>query len=351
MIKTGRKSFQKFAAIAAIFILASIPSHLQEKTIDIIQPCSVEGNGIYTSSIRFLVDGQTFPEGSAWNSDGCVTWEDLDTFFKLDLGEVFMVQNIEVQVDNDDGYLIECSCDDEEFEPLVLIDPLYKGTDSGLTTMSTLPDTPHYLEEMSIFPVEARYIKIKGLPGNKTFALSEIRIYGYLDKPPAQLQDQRKNRCIHPEKVQGFGVFSNEANQIIDGRIPPESLKNTGSLSVSWESEETYFIIDLGKSWKIMELKIQVDCDDEYRIEYSEDGENFYPLIDILPGMGEIQTGMDTLCSQPDDPEFAEGAEFHPCVARYLKVYSAGGEGIFALSELIVYGLNLEDGEKSSRFP
>lgn len=351
MIGTGSHFERKVAAAAALLILTVSPCFLQEKTSEAIFPRTVEGNGIYNNSIRFLVDGRVLPEGTAWDAEGCVHWKDLDTHFKLDFGEIFMIRNIAVQVDNDDGYIIEGSLDDEEFEPLVVIDPVFKGAAPGLASMSSLPEDPHYVYEMNIYPMEARYIKIRGMPGNTTFSLSEIRVYGYLTEPLSQRHTATESRIIHPDAVQGYGTFNNDAGLIIDGRIPPEGLTNDNPLAVSWKNTDAYFIIDLGKVWEVREIKLQVDHDDTYHIEYSGNGERFYYLLDIPPGLGETAEGMDTISTQVNTPEFVEGIRFHPREARYIKIYASGGDGVFALSELFVYGIALKDEEQVFQSP
>ena len=336
MIHT-RSTFR--VAIPIIFLILTLFPSLsaQDEEADVILPRSVQGDGIFKNEVKILIDGQSPAEGSAWDSPNSVHWEDTDTFFLLDFGGIFQVTGFLIQVDGNDNYSIDYSLDGEEYFPLIQISEGYGNIASGMDTMSTVSTDPNYVVDLEFEPVSARFVKVYSTGGDNQFSLSEIQVYGYRGESDEAVEEE-EGRIIRPVKIEGFGDFSNSADLIVDGRIPYEETAWDESECVFWQDVDTSFIIDLGSVYEISGLVVQIDSDDDYRIEYSLNGEDYIPLLEILMDDGEVVKGMDTMSSIPSHPEFITELEFFPVQAQYLRIYAIGGNGEFSASEVQVFG-------------
>lgn len=334
----------KYRLVYKIFILIGIIPlaftlilfSSQESEREIIAPRSVEGEGIFTNSVRLLIDGQSPPEGSAWNSEHNIYWNRTDTYFILDLGGDFTVSGLLVQVDGNDDYNIDYSLDGTDYVPLIQIRENHGDIASGMDTMSTVPGDPHFVVDLEFEPVSTRFIKVTAVAGDSKFALSEIQVFGErgaVTEPP-----EGESKIIRPAQITSIGEFENDANLIIDGRIPFEESGWNEAQNVFWEDPEVSFIIDLGNIYEVTGIVVQVDSNDDYRIEFSVNGEDYVILTEILGSDGEVLEGMDTMSSIPDHPEYIEDLEFFPLRARYIRIFATDGDNQFAISEFQVFG-------------
>lgn len=308
----------------------------QEGEREIITPRSVEGEGVYTNSVRLLIDGQSPPEGSAWNSEHNIFWQRTDTYFILDLGGNFTVFGLLLQVDGNDGYNIDCSLDGIDYIPLVQIREDHGDIVAGMDTMSTVPGDPHFVADLEFEPVSTRFIKVTAVGGDTQFALSEIQVFG--ERGAGTEAPEEESKIVRPARIMSTGEFENDANLIIDGRIPFEESGWNEVRNVFWEDPEVSFVIDLGNIYEVTGIVVQVDTNDDYRIEYSVNGEDYVILTEILGSDGEVLEGMDTMSSIPGHPEYIEDLEFFPLRARYLRIFATDGDDQFALSEFQVFG-------------
>lgn len=323
-------------AFSLIIFTQSLNSY-QETEGELIRPRAVEGEGIYNNRIQMLVDGQMPAEGSEWDGELCVHWENTETFFVFDLGGVFQVNGILLQVDSDDDYQIDYSLNGEEYFPLLAIGVGDGEVESGMDTMSTVIDDPENVPGWELSPVEARYIKIYATQGNSAYAVSEVQVFGFL-----ALSLESESKIIRPEKVEASGPYSNNINLIIDGKIPPEGSEWNASPCVHWEDPETFFVIDLGGIFEVTGIIVQVDSNDAYQIDFSLDGGEYFPLLEIIVDDGEIQSGMDTMSSIPNDLEFVSEWEISAIEVRYIKIYATGGNEAYSVSELQIFGTPLQ---------
>lgn len=318
--------------LAFTLILFSI----QEGESEIITPRSVEGEGVFTNSVRLLIDGQSPPEGSAWDSDHNIFWQQTDTYFILDLGGDFTVSGLLLQVDANDDYNIDYSLDGIDYIPLVQIRENHGNIESGMDTMSTIPGDPHFVADLEFEPVSTRFIKVTAIAGDSKFALSEIQVYG--ERGAVAEAPEGESKIIRPVQISSTGEFENDANLIIDGRIPFEESGWNDAQNVFWENPDTSFVVDLGNIYEITGIVIQVDTNDDYRIEYSVNGEDYIVLAEILESDGEVLEGMDTMSSIPGHPEYVEDLEFFPLQARYIRIFATDGDNQFSISEFQVFG-------------
>lgn len=324
-----------------IFFLAFtlLPSQAtQDEETDVILPRSVEGDGIFNNSVKILIDGQAPPEGSPWDSPHSVYWENTDTFFLLDLGGVFQITGFLVQVDGNDDYNIDYSVDGIEYFPLIQILEAHGNIASGMDTMSTVLTDPQYIADLEFESVSARFVKIYATGGDNRFSIAEIQVYGFREASSSEAVDEGEGQIIRPTGIEAFGDFSNSADLIVDGRIPYEESRWNDSECVYWQDVDTSFVIDLGDVYEVSGVVIQVDSDDDYRIEYSLTGDEYVPLLEILRDDGEVAMGMDTMSSLSSHPEFVEELEFFPVQARFIRIFALDGNGEFSVSEVQVFG-------------
>jgi len=310
----------------------------QEVESRLIIPRALEGDGIYSHPLALIIDGRTAVPESLWNGESCVFWENEETFFTIDLGRVFMVTGLRVQVDGDDDYQIDSSSDADDFFPLLQAVGAWGSGETGMETWSSLEQDAAFEAGMVFEPVEARYLRIQASGGDSAYGVAEFQVMGYAPSVEEETGDESPAVLLRPASVDGGAGGDLAVDKIIDGIIPPEGSGIHAAEAVFWESGETIFTVDMGVVCEISELLIQVDHDDDYHVDTSIDGENFMPLLEITGDDGEIAEGLDTMSSVGDNPEFVSGLEFFPVSARYIRIYGVRGSSGFALSEVQLFG-------------
>jgi len=136
--------------------------------------------------------------------------------------------------------------------------------------------------------------------------------------------------------VKGHGKYSNNVKLIFDGRFPKQGSSWKGKGCVWWHGTAPYFRVDLGDRYQVRDIIIQVDNNDDYRIDYSLDAGNFFPLLTIKRAYGEMGHGMDTMITKSGHPDYIPQLDFQPVWARFLKIYASGGDNNYSVSELKV---------------
>jgi hypothetical protein len=336
-VNNRRLAYKIFILIGIISLAFSlILFSLQESDREIIIPRSVEGEGVFINTVRLLIDGQSPPEGSAWNSGHNIHWQETDTYFILDLGGDFTVSGLLLQVDANDDYNVDYSLDGIDYIPLVQIRENHGDIASGMDTMSTVPGDPHFVMELEFEPVSARFIKVTAVAGDAKFALSEVQVFG--ERGAVTEPSEAEGKIIRPAQITSIGEFENDVNLIIDGRIPFEESGWNETQTVFWEDPDVSFVIDLGHIYEVTGIVVQVDTNDDYVIEYSVNGEDYVVLTEILGSDGEVLEGMDTMSSIPGHPEYVEDLEFFPLRTRYLRIFATNGDSQFSISEFQVFG-------------
>jgi len=310
----------------------------QDEESDIILPRSVQGDGIYNNNVKILIDGQSPAEGSPWDSPHSIYWENTDAYFLLDFGGVFQITGLLIQVDGNDDYNIDYSEDETEYIPLIQILEAHGSIASGLDTLSTVLTDPQYVVDLEFEPVSARFIKVYATGGDNHFSVSEIQVYGYRDESSSGDVDEGEGQIIRPAGIEASGNINNSADLIVDGRIPYEECGWNESECVFWQDVDTSFVIDLGDVYEVIGIVVQVDSDDDYRIEFSLAGDDYIPLMEIVRDDGEVAKGMDTMSSIPNHPEFITELEFFSVQARFIRIFALDGNGEFSVSEVQVFG-------------
>ncbi len=309
-------------------------AEFQEEDYVLLPPRSVLGEGIYNNALQLIIDGDLAGEGDPWNSDRCVYWEDEEAYFIVDLGAESLVVDLLLQVDDNDIYTVDHSLDGVNFSPFHVFYVGYGESGVGIDTMSTNPGSPHYASLPEKDPVRARFLRISATSGDGKYALAEFHAFGY---PAAEAESSEFDR-LEPENIQGFGEFSQTADLLVDGFTPAEGSSWEGDDVIAWSDPEVYFIVDLGGRRNVTALEFQVNGRNGYRIDYSLDDLTYISMVTWTGTGGDIESGMETVSTDPSNPEYVADLDFFPVEARYIKIYAVEGPGPFAVSEIQIFG-------------
>lgn len=137
-------------------------------------------------------------------------------------------------------------------------------------------------------------------------------------------------------QARGAGPFEHEAGLLTDGKMVEPGTHWQDPGCVFWGDGGTHFVIDLGGPRQVYDVLLQVDNNDDYFVECSADGAAYRPLFTVGEVLGEVSSGMDTFSTRKGDASYAPQADFQPVVARYLKLYAAGGDEHYAAAEVKV---------------
>ncbi|VAW49780.1 hypothetical protein MNBD_GAMMA04-1273 [hydrothermal vent metagenome] len=132
----------------------------------------------------------------------------------------------------------------------------------------------------------------------------------------------------------GTGSFNNSPELLIDGVFAPEFSQWSADTSVWWSGMSPAFSIDLGGIVLLEDLLVQVDNNDFYRFDYSEDNNTWSSLFEIQASDGEVSWGMDTMSTDSQNSEYVASLNFVPVDVRYLRVVAIGGDNLYSVSEI-----------------
>jgi hypothetical protein len=172
-----RKAFGKFMVRISLLCLAVMtPSRLQAETINAVE---VFGDGEYRNDAQLLINGYMPEQGSTFDGPECVYWSDPRVSFDIDLGGVYIVDGITMQADNNDNYLIEASVDGRYYSRMLFLSSQLGEIGWGMETVSTDRGSYHYLPGLRFIPGKARYLRVSAHGGDRLYAVSEVRIFGF----------------------------------------------------------------------------------------------------------------------------------------------------------------------------
>jgi hypothetical protein len=325
--------------ILAVLALALSPrlQEVQEEDYVLIPVRSVEGDGVYSNDLSLIIDGKFAEDMGAWDGERCVYWEDPEAYFIVDLGGVYQVVDVLLQVDDDDVYTVEHSMDGLNYLPFYSFYEGYGQTGVGMDTMSSNPGDPNHVLVPDTSSVQARFLRLTASSGDVQYALAEFQAFGY----PLEPAEEPESWLIAPVSALGTGEFSGPAELLFDDQIPDEESVWDGDEVVSWSDPDCQFVIDLGRAYRITHILAQINSGNGYRIDYSLDDLEYISLVALTGASLDVSSGMDTVCTDPGNPEYVPDLDFFPVEARYIKIYGVEGEGPFAVSELQVFGQEL----------
>jgi hypothetical protein len=143
---------------------------------------------------------------------------------------------------------------------------------------------------------------------------------------------------INPVDVIGEGEYSNDAQLLVDGYMPDQASTFDGPDCVFWSDPRTSFEIDLGAVYNVDGITMQADNNDNYLIEGSVDGQYFSRLLFLGSQIGEVGWGMETVSTMRGSSHYLPRLRFIPSRARYLRVSAHGGDRLYAVSEVKIFG-------------
>jgi hypothetical protein len=136
-------------------------------------------------------------------------------------------------------------------------------------------------------------------------------------------------------QVKGSGSFTNGAEIMSDGILPAQSIPWDSASCVHWKDRSATFVIDIEKTGIVRDMTLQVSGDDLYLIEASMDGVSFREILRILPEYGGKAPEMDTMSTSGESIHFMKEIDIDPFQARYLRITASGGDGKYAVSEVM----------------
>jgi hypothetical protein len=131
--------------------------------------------------------------------------------------------------------------------------------------------------------------------------------------------------------VTGSGSYDNSPSLLVDGYIPPEWTGWTAGTNVYWNGTTPTFTLDFGAMYRVDDMLVQVDNNDDYKVQYSTNNTNWTDLFVIPSYRGDVGWGMDTFSVQSE-------ISFTPVDARYVRLFATGGDNCYAASEIQAFG-------------
>ncbi len=142
-----------------------------------IAAAGVSGSGSFNNSPDVLIDGVMAGEGTVWSASTSVWWLGISPSFVIDLGGVYTLQDLLVQVDNNDAYLFEYSMDNSAWSDLFSIQVGYGEVSWGMDTMSTDSLSGEYIAQLDFSPVNAQFLRVSAIGGDNLYAISEVQAF------------------------------------------------------------------------------------------------------------------------------------------------------------------------------
>ncbi len=146
---------------------------------------------------------------------------------------------------------------------------------------------------------------------------------------------------ISIEKVETTDLYTINQDTILDGIFFENIITDNYTIysnSIWWTGTEASITVDLGTALTIQDVLIEVDTNDYYHVDYSLDEINWSNLFTIIPEDGEIFWGMDTMSSDSLNEEYIAIMDFSAVEARYLRISASGGDNVYHLTELQLFG-------------
>jgi len=150
----------------------------------LINAVSASGTGNYHHSTDLLIDGNIPNEFTWWKAAANVYWYGTTPTFTIDLGSLYTVENVLLQVDNNDYYNVDYSANGSTWNNLFSITSGVGEVWWGMDTMSTDSFNSEYIAGIDFTPVSAQYLRIYATGGDYRYAVSELQAYGTVAPVP-----------------------------------------------------------------------------------------------------------------------------------------------------------------------
>lgn len=160
-----------------ILFFCVIPGITKEKLLP-IKIVSIIETGMFNGSKGLIIDGKMPGKGMPSNSEGTLWWNDKSAHLVFDLGKIYKIQSINIEVDSNDSYNVDYSVDGKEYKNLIKILMTYGDASIGLDIFSTSKTEKSYVKELELKPVEARYLKLYAVEGDDMYSVAEFQVFG-----------------------------------------------------------------------------------------------------------------------------------------------------------------------------
>ncbi|WP_436715883.1 PEP-CTERM sorting domain-containing protein [Roseiconus lacunae] len=169
-----------------VFILL-VPASLCHA--EIISSASVSSQGSFFNSAELVSDGMVPSESTRWTNDSNAYWLNQEgsegVVFTIDYGQVFLLENVLLSVDNNDAYQLEYSVDNMDFvsfSNIQIVDgnilPTSSGGTGGMDVMSSNSSNAEYIANLDFSPVQMRYLRLYAIEGDTAYSVGEIQAFG-----------------------------------------------------------------------------------------------------------------------------------------------------------------------------
>lgn len=134
------------------------------------------------------------------------------------------------------------------------------------------------------------------------------------------------------------GNYDGSLAVLNDGIFPIEGSQWNLADKVSWNGKGNRFVFSFDDLYRIDSVRLSVDNNDGYLLEYSTDYSAWASLLTVSSGVGEIGWGMDTMATDPSASEYVSQLAFTPREARYVRIQATDGDNSYSIGELAFTG-------------
>ncbi len=167
----------KRIASALVLVVACAAANATNVSVN-----SVSGTGTFWNDPAVIINGVIPPEGTPWDSSIYnLSWRDRSPVFTLTFDRLYILQDVIVSVDNNDGYQVEVSTDNSNWVQLFSIastDGDVYHTPGGMDTMSSVASDSEYVLGIDFSETQAMYARIKAVSGDGAYSVGELAFTG-----------------------------------------------------------------------------------------------------------------------------------------------------------------------------
>lgn len=162
------------AAMAGIGLVAAV----DRADAAAISAVSASGTGTFNNSPDLIIDGFIPAEASVFNAATNVHWSTTVPAFTIDLGGIFLVDDLLLSLDNNDTYRVSVSTDGVGFSTLFDVLSGFGEIGVGMDTFSTDSTNPEYIAALDFTATSMRYIRVAAIGGDNLYSIGEVQAFG-----------------------------------------------------------------------------------------------------------------------------------------------------------------------------
>lgn len=132
--------------------------------------------------------------------------------------------------------------------------------------------------------------------------------------------------------------FNGSLQVLNDGIFPAEMSVWSSDKTLSWKGTDKAFTFSFGDLYRVDDVRLSVDNNDSYLLEYSLDNLSWSTLFAVVWHYGEVMWGMDTMSTHGGDLEYVSQLDFGPVEARFARIMATGGDNLYAVGEVAFSG-------------